>query len=132
MNNIAKQLNIQVHYFDDEPESLYFRGRYHIFLNKFDSQQKHFQDFAYELFHILLHVNQEFSIPLQTKIKQEWGNENFALHFCIPKFMVNSLNFKKTESDAVRRTSQIFKVETEFAAKRLVEMENNKKVLVTI
>lgn len=132
INNIAKQLNIQVHYFDDEPESLYLRGRYHIFLNEFDSRQKHFQDFAYELFHVLLHVNQEFTIPLQTKIKQEWGNENFALHFCIPQFMINSLNFKKMGSNAVKRTSQIFEVEIEFATKRLAEIENNEKVLVTI
>lgn len=133
INNISKQLNIQVHYFDDEPESLYLRGRYHIFLNEFDSRQKHFQDFAYELFHILLHATQEFNITLQTKIIQDWGNENFALHFCIPEFMLSNLNIETSDANSAIILAERFGVDIDFAKKRLAEIKNQKRrVLITV
>lgn len=125
LDAVSKKLNIWVYTFGRSSEAVYSNGRQYIFLNRYLSPQEKWQEFGHELCHILRHSgNQRKMHPLFIEL-QEWQADNFALHFCIPTFMLQQIHLPPEKPQAVRLIADMFNVDYEFACKRL-EMYKNK------
>jgi len=86
------------------------------------------QDFGHELCHALLHVGNQVCVPLPFQLYQEWKATNFAFHVCIPTFMLHDMELPTEEDLAIYRISKSYKVEKEFAQKRLHQYLANRKM----
>ena len=95
------------------------------------SPQQQWQDFGHELSHALLHVGNQVSVPLPFKLYQEWKAANFAFHVCIPTFMLLEMDLPAEERLAIYEIQKSFKVEREFAHKRLEQYLANLKMYQT-
>lgn len=91
------------------------------------SDAKQWQDFCHELNHSLFHPSNQLKIPKPFKEYQEWKSESFALHACIPTFMLERLKLPDTESKAIWMIQKIFNVEHDFAKKRFEQYLRNKR-----
>jgi Zn-dependent peptidase ImmA (M78 family) len=119
LDKIAKRLDITVYTFGWPSEAIYSNGRQYIYLNRYLTPEQKWQEFGHELGHILRHAgNQRKLHPLFVEL-QEWQADNFALHFCIPTFMLQRIRLPPDRQAAVYLISEIFNVEMEFAEKRL-------------
>ncbi|MDW0113820.1 ImmA/IrrE family metallo-endopeptidase [Sporosarcina saromensis] len=122
---IAKRLDITVYSFGWPSEALYSNGRQYIYLNRYLTPEQKWQEFAHELCHALRHSGyQKRMYPLFREL-QEWQADNFALHFCIPTFMLQRIKLPTDKKDAACLIAKTFHVEYEFAFKRL-ELYKNK------
>jgi len=92
------------------------------------SPQQQWQDFGHELSHALLHVGNQVCVPLPFKLYQEWKAANFALHICIPTFMLIDMDLPVEKRMAVYEIQQSYHVEQEFAQKRLDQYLANLKM----
>lgn len=119
MFDIAKRLNIHLHFYDDGSTAVYDSGVHHILLDNRISIQEQWQDFGHELCHALRHCGNQLLMSNQFLNYQESKANNFAYHFCIPTFMLEKLEFPSSMYAAIRLISRTFKVEPEFAKKRL-------------
>ncbi|MFC4411896.1 ImmA/IrrE family metallo-endopeptidase [Chungangia koreensis] len=83
------------------------------------SPEQQWQDFGHELCHALLHVGNQVCVPFPFKLYQEWKAANFAFHACVPTFMLLDMELPGEEMLAIYEIQRSFKVEQEFAQKRL-------------
>lgn len=112
--------SIKVYYFDESSEANNLNGFYCIFLNKNQSKQKIWYDFALGLAHILGHMGHLSGKYNTFPIYQKWQAEEFAHRFCIPTFMLNHLNLSKIRPEAaVQMITTLFNVEKSIATTRL-------------
>lgn len=117
--------SIKVYYFDESSESNNLNGFYCIFLNKDQSKQKIWYDFALGLAHILGHMRQRTDISTRSSMYPKWDAEEFAHLFCIPTFMLNHLDLPKLKTEAaVQIITTLFNVEYSVATKRLDQWLN--------
>ncbi|WP_373290650.1 ImmA/IrrE family metallo-endopeptidase [Oceanobacillus neutriphilus] len=81
-------------------------------------------DFAHELCHVLLQYgNQIINLNNLYIQYQEWKANNFALHFCVPTFML--LEYKiNTTNEAINIIKNKFYVTDKIAKKRVIHFEN--------
>ncbi|MFD2760476.1 ImmA/IrrE family metallo-endopeptidase [Lentibacillus juripiscarius] len=119
MKKVANYLNIQLHYFDEPSEANNLGGCYRIFLNQNQSSQKQWQDFGHELGHVLVHEGCQWGIPRLFRHYQEGQARKFALHFCVPSFLLKQLN-----TIDIHLLMKTFNVEQNFALQR-IEMYKN-------
>lgn len=77
------------------------------------------QEFGHELCHALMHIGNQNIMPPPFRIYQEWKADSFALHVCVPTFMLDGLNLTGDECKAIWKIQEKFHVEREFAEKRL-------------
>ncbi|MFC3041629.1 ImmA/IrrE family metallo-endopeptidase [Virgibacillus xinjiangensis] len=120
MDMVSEYFHIRLHYFDEPSEANNLGGNFHIFLNEKQSPQKQWQDFGHELGHILGHEGCQWGIPPLFRHYQEGQAKQFALHFCVPSFLLEQM---ATIDMAV--LMKLFKVEKNFALHR-IEMYRNK------
>lgn len=96
-----------------------------IFLDSRLSKEEQWQEFGHESCHATLHSgNQAKSIPLFREY-QEWKANSFALHFCVPTFMLNKITLPIDKELAIIKICLLFNVEYDFAEKRLDHYLNN-------
>lgn len=116
---IADALNIGLYPINDRSQALRFDGRDYIFLNNDLTRFERFEIFGHELAHLLTHAGNQATMPQSFKVYQEWQADLFALHFCIPTFMLQQLKLSNDRKRAIYETSEIFSVTQEFAELRL-------------
>ena len=126
INEIACKLDIKLKFWDEKSEANYFRGKFYIWLNKFLNKQTQWQEFGHELCHVLTHEGHQSYMGKDFLRYQEIKAENFALHFCVPTFML--LNYEITNyydlTDGIPFVTETFNVTENFAKKRLVHFRN--------
>lgn len=89
------------------------------------SKQEQWQEFCHELGHVISHSgNQTKTHPLFREY-QEWKANNFALQASVPTFMLNKIRLPIDEELAIIKICLLFKVEYDFAEKRLNHYLNN-------
>lgn len=112
---IADSLNIGLYPIASSSQAVQYGNRKYIFLNNTLSSAKQFEEFGHELGHLLLHTDQQHISP-NYRAYQEWRADLFALHFCIPTFMLLDLH---TNDFNHVHISKLFNVTLPFAEKRL-------------
>ncbi|UOR10735.1 ImmA/IrrE family metallo-endopeptidase [Halobacillus amylolyticus] len=124
IDHIIERLNIQVYYWDDKSEAMIYKGKKRIFINKLLSREERWQIFAHELCHIMMHHGSQFNMPESFLAYQEWKAENYALHLCVPTFMLLQMELPFRKSEAIYAVSSTFGVTPQFASRRLQHLEN--------
>ncbi|PID13808.1 MULTISPECIES: ImmA/IrrE family metallo-endopeptidase [unclassified Sporosarcina] len=119
IEDISNMFKIKTYYFDESSEANNMGGIYRIFLNKNQSKQAIWQDFAHELAHILGHEGYQCSMHNPFREYQEWQAEQFAYHFCIPTFLLNQMNLPQLQCEAIGLIASIFNTDPIFASERL-------------
>lgn len=130
MFEIARQLNIKLHFYDDGSTAVYQNGILRIFIDERISPQEQWQDFGHELCHLLKHYGNQLvlSTGLSTELikLQEYQADNFMHQFCVPTFML--LNYQVNDfcniNDGITFVSNVFNVTEEFARRRLIHFRN--------
>lgn len=127
MHDIAQKLNIRLHLWDECSQSNRYKGICRIFLDKRLEANKQWSEFAQELCCILKHTgNRIDTIPVcHTLLKMK--SSHFARHFCVPTFMLETLNLPSDKHYAIAYVSQIFNVEAELAENRLNQWAQRSK-----
>jgi len=121
---ISESLGIEIYYKD-----FAFRFRNKIILNKNNSPPKQWMSYGHELGHALWHTGNQMGMHPMFKEYQEWRANLFALHFCVPTFMLEKLNLPHTQQEAVELISKVFNVSSEFAEVRLEKWLNTCRAL---
>ncbi|WP_163527939.1 ImmA/IrrE family metallo-endopeptidase [Halobacillus ihumii] len=123
IEGIADQLNIRVYDWEHSSEAVIYKGINRIFLQKQLGKEERWQTFGHELGHILLHCGSQLNLPTRFVKYQEWKADNFALHFCVPTFMLLQMNLPFKKSQAITEVTSTFGVTSEFASQRLQHLE---------
>lgn len=122
--SFAQQLGIRIYFWEDKSQALFLNERSFIFLNKQLTERQRWQDFCHELAHVLLHTgHQSHMSPLFREYQENKAN-NFMYHACVPSFMLDEID---PDNLTVEYVQQQFKVEYDFALKRL-DQYNSKKL----
>lgn len=121
IENVSTRLGLSVHYLGID--SMFLAG--HIFLDSRKAEKSQWQDFGHELCHARWHEGDQALIGVMMREYQEWKADNFALHLCIPTFMLQNLNLPSDERRTVWMIQETFGVEKEFAEKRLMHYLKN-------
>lgn len=98
-----------------------------IVLNSALSPQEQWIDFAHEIGHVLCHTGNQHGLPFPFIELQEWQADNFALHFCVPSFMLRNIHLPFYKQRAIGIIAETFNVTYAFAAKR-IEMWINSNI----
>lgn len=118
MFSIAAMLGIEIVY-----RNTIFRFDNEVILNN-NSSPEQWMDFGHELAHVLLHSGIQLNMYPMYKEYQEWRADLFALHFCIPTFMLEEIELPNTEQEVIGLIAKKFNVTHEFAALRLEKWHN--------
>lgn len=114
MFTIARRLNVELTY-DEKP--IFCFGN-EIILKPTNEVQE-WLDFGHELAHVLLHSGNQIGMYPLYREYQEWRADLFALHFCIPTFMLEKIKLPYRRSEAIELIVNEFNVSTRFAETRL-------------
>ncbi|WP_100489437.1 ImmA/IrrE family metallo-endopeptidase [Sporolactobacillus pectinivorans] len=118
MDEIAQKLHIEVLHSSFCNKSVRSNGRVVINLNtKLISPEDQWETFGHELFHALKDAGNQIYFPVPLRELRENKARNFALHFCIPTFMLDQLHWP--ESDASPFVAGKFHVNPAFVDQRL-------------
>ncbi|WP_199426051.1 ImmA/IrrE family metallo-endopeptidase [Thermaerobacillus caldiproteolyticus] len=123
MIDIASKLNIWLHFADIRSTAIDRNGIYSIIIDRRLTKQQQWQDFGHELCHLLRHSGNQVMLPESMVQLQEAQATNFALHFCVPTFMLLNLELPYTENEIIYFLSETFCVEPIFAKKRWERFE---------
>lgn len=115
---IADALDIGLFPINDRSQALRFEGRDYVFLNNDLTSPERFEVFGHELGHLLIHAGNQASMSQDFKAYQEWQADSFALHFCIPTFMLQELKLSNSYNKTIYKITKLFGVTPEFAEKR--------------
>lgn len=131
MFEIARKLNVNLYFFDGKCEANTLGGQRNIFINKNLCIEKQRQSFAHELGHILQHDGYQLRLKNDFICYQEWKANNFMYHFCVPTFMLETLQLPTLFKQAVWFIADVFKVELNFASIRLKEwLEKRQAIMI--
>lgn len=83
------------------------------------SKEEQWEQFGHELCHTLWHFGNQLGVAPLFREYQEWKANNFALHFCVPTFMLDEIKLDREYYNAMYQIRQTFNVDEEFAKKRL-------------
>lgn len=123
--DMAGKLEIWVHIADFESQSLEREeGLFSIILDIYKSEAEQWEDFGHELAHVLFHAGCQYKLPDSFVDFQESKANNFALHFCIPTFMILDSGLPYTWNEAILFVMDTFNVTEHFARKRLEHFNN--------
>ncbi|WP_332650167.1 ImmA/IrrE family metallo-endopeptidase [Lysinibacillus sp. 54212] len=121
---IAQCLRINVFYWKESSQALFFKDRGYIMLDETLSPQQQWQDFCHELGHVLLHTGSQSRLPKSFVEYQEYKANHFMYHAAVPTFMLEEMNLKH-KRNSLLLVQQKFNVTEEFALKRLDQYFNN-------
>ncbi|UOQ95548.1 ImmA/IrrE family metallo-endopeptidase [Halobacillus shinanisalinarum] len=124
IDHIMERLNIHVHYWNDKSEAMIYKGKKRMFINKQLSNEERWQIFGHELCHIMMHHGSQFNMPASFLAYQEWKADNFALHVCVPTFMLLQMDLPFRKPQAIYEVASTFGVTPQFASRRLEHLEN--------
>ena len=117
---IAEYLGIKVHFFDITSRVY----KKEIIIDSRLSPEQQWEDFGHELCHLLLQYgNQILYINSLFLEYQEWKANNFALHFCVPTFMLQKYKIASI-TDGIPFITNKFQVRQEIAEKKLIHFRN--------
>lgn len=116
---IADQLNVGIYLTSNTSEAFYWLDCYYIFIDRSLNHRQRWQDFGHELCHILRHNGHQGRMPSQFRELQEWQEDNFMYHFCVPTFMLRRIRLPPSQQSAARFIAETFNVEIPFAEERL-------------
>jgi Zn-dependent peptidase ImmA (M78 family) len=119
MIDIAAKLDVWLHFECIGSKAIERNGIYSIFIDNRISNQEQWQDFGHELCHALIHCGNQLQLPKDFISFQESKARNFALHFCIPTFMLEKLELPTMKKEAIEFIAMTFNVTTDFAKKRM-------------
>lgn len=91
-----------------------------VFLDSRKSDAEQWEDFAHELAHSLFHEGDQAKLPAFMRNYQEKQADLFALHFCVPTFMLHDVDLSLHPVWSIMET---FGVTRKFAQKRLQMLE---------
>ncbi|MGF9965363.1 ImmA/IrrE family metallo-endopeptidase [Bacillus rhizoplanae] len=123
MMKIAKKLNIWLYFAPIGSCAMERNGLASIVLDDRKSPQEQFEDFGHEMAHLLFHSGNQLSMPKMFLDYQEAKAQNFAMHFCIPTFMLQKLPLPSIRSEAIYLLSNTFNVTVELANRHLIHYE---------
>ncbi|SDX61379.1 ImmA/IrrE family metallo-endopeptidase [Salimicrobium album] len=83
--------------------------------------------FAHELCHIQRHAGNQLFLPMDFIALQEAQAENFALHFCMPTYLMKKIRLPNDIPAAKKVVASIFNVPVSAAEKRLIQIDNRVK-----
>lgn len=115
---IAASLGVEISY----RQSVFRFGNEVILRNNSSRQQ--WMDFGHELGHVLLHSGSQLNMYPLYREYQEWRADLFALHFCIPTFMLEKMKLPHTRSETIGLIAHEFNVSHKFAETRLDKWMN--------
>ncbi|MCJ7841887.1 ImmA/IrrE family metallo-endopeptidase [Lederbergia sp. NSJ-179] len=125
---IANSLDIKVHFINISSRA--YKGE--IIIDSRLSSEEQWEDFAYELCHVLFQYgNQIININSLFLEYQEWKANNFALHFCVPTFMLQKSLIKDQIAsipEAIPFIKNQYNVTDEIAEKRLIHFRNQLQI----
>lgn len=116
---VAEKLDISVYFMRTSSKAVDDDGLITIFIDSRLSRMEQWQDFAHELCHVLRHAGNQLISPIEFIKYQEKQADQFALHFCVPTFMLMQLKLPNTFNEAVALICDIFNVTPTFAKARL-------------
>lgn len=119
MIDIAAKLDIWLYFESIGSKAIEQNGVFSMFIDKRLPPQQQWQDFGHELCHALLHCGNQLNLPREFVMYQESKARNFALHFCIPTFMLEKLDLPSNKKEVIEVIAKTFNVETTFAKLRL-------------
>jgi Zn-dependent peptidase ImmA (M78 family) len=127
LESIAAKLSIWVHVAPFTSKAQRFKGLYSIILDSRLSDSEQWEDFGHEVCHVLNHAGNQLQMPKPFKEFQESKANNFALHFCVPTFMILDSGLPYTWNEATLFVMDTYNVTEHFARKRLEHF--NKQVI---
>jgi Zn-dependent peptidase ImmA (M78 family) len=119
LSEIGMRLGIKVKEHSESSTCLQIGSVSFILLNRELTEQQKRQEFAHELCHFLRHAGNQTDLSFPFVQLQEWQANTFALHFCIPTFMIEKLDLTDHKQAASAEIAQTFGVEYDFAEERL-------------
>lgn len=125
MELIAARMGITLEYIPGPSKGVEVGSHSIIMLNNSLSSVLQWQEFAHELAHILRHSGNQYLIPRDFRMLQEWQASHFALYFCIPGFMLQDIDFPNSKQEAILKVMDVFHVTPTFAATRLDQWFNH-------
>lgn len=122
-NEIARRLNIEIVHSEFSTQATRSQGHMAINFNiSLHSIEDLWETFSHELFHALKDVGNQALFPIPLRQLRESKARNFALHFCIPTFMLDQLQWP--EGNAAPFVACQFHVTLPFAEQRLEQYRN--------
>lgn len=123
MDDIAQKLNIEILHSSFLNKSVRVNGRVAINLNiSLTRLEDQWETFGHELFHALKDAGNQIYFPAPLRELRENKAKNFALHFCVPTFMLDQL--KWPDSNAAVFAANQFHVTLDFAEQRMEQYRN--------
>lgn len=122
---IAARMGIVVDYIPDTSKGIEMGSHSIILLNDSLSPSLQWQEFAHEVAHLLRHSGNQYILPYDFRMLQEWQASHFALYFCIPGFMLQNIELPYHKQEAILKVVDIFHVTPAFAAARLDQWFNH-------
>ncbi len=123
IDDIADRLDIELCYL----QTASFSSRGCVVLDPRLSPEKQKEVFGHELAHVLFHVGIQLIMPESFRLLQEYQARNFALHFCVPTFMLLNQKLYKERAQSVDLIAKTYSVTHEFADLRLAHYERQIK-----
>lgn len=122
ISTVSELINIPVKYWGFSSEAVRYKEKYKIFIDERISEQKKWQEFGHELFHVIGHEYCQNKRMHTTYYQLQENQANyFSYHFCVPTFMLDNLM-----EVSIYEIMNQFNVEYEFAIRRY-EMYENKQ-----
>ncbi|MGE7621740.1 ImmA/IrrE family metallo-endopeptidase [Viridibacillus sp. NPDC096237] len=94
--------------------------------------EQQWQEFGHELCHVLLHSGNQLGVSTSFREYQEWKANGFAYHLCIPTFMLDQITLEQDYYKAIEQIQALFKVEEDFAKKRLIQYVERRKFVASV
>ncbi|MCK0470408.1 ImmA/IrrE family metallo-endopeptidase [Halalkalibacter sp. APA_J-10(15)] len=123
MDEIALILGISLHFQAFNSQLVTFRGKTSININSEQSPQEMWEDFGHELCHYLIQYGKQTHMAELFLKFQEYKADHFALHFCVPTFMLEQVELPAERNQAIALIAAKFNVTIPFAKKRLERYE---------
>ncbi|KAB2377095.1 MULTISPECIES: ImmA/IrrE family metallo-endopeptidase [Bacillus] len=124
MMTIAQKLNIWVHFAPFGSRAICRDNLPSIIIDNRNTIYQQWEDFGHELCHVLFHVGNQLYVPKLFLDYQEAKANNFMLQFCIPTFMLRTLDFPETRKEAIQLIAKTFNVSLHTAERRFIHYEN--------
>ncbi|GGE58333.1 ImmA/IrrE family metallo-endopeptidase [Priestia taiwanensis] len=120
---VTQKLNIWIYFAPMGSCAIERNGLASIVIDNRQPPQEQFEDFGHELAHLLYHAGNQLHMPKMFLDYQEAKAQSFAMHFCIPTFMLQKLSLPYSRLEAIYLISTTFNVTPELAEKRLEHYE---------
>ncbi|MGG3571093.1 ImmA/IrrE family metallo-endopeptidase [Bacillus gobiensis] len=122
--NIARKLGIWIHYKEVKSQFIERNGLYSIILDSRLPKVQQRIDFGHEVCHIFRHEGDQTEMHEEWIRYQEKQARYFALHFCVPTFMLKNIKLTTNHNHAAGDIADTFKVPIPFAKTRLQVYRN--------